>query len=77
MGILCTFWHYVYDKFFWKSGQGFGLLLYEIQPNKAVGYLSKRPSFVVRLKQLQFSLGNFETKRFSVGIINTKASFCG
>jgi len=41
----------------------------------SVGTFSKTPSFVGRLKQLRFSVGNSETKRFSVSIIKTITSF--
>jgi len=43
----------------------------------SVDKISKKSSFVGRLKESKFSVGNFETKRFSVGKIKTNTSFCG
>jgi len=46
----------------------------------SVGAFSEKPTFVVKLKQLRFSnglAGNAQAKRFCVGNIKTKTSFCG
>jgi len=42
-----------------------------------VGTFSKKPTFVGKLKQLQFSVGNSKAKRFVVGNNKTKTSVCG